>query len=161
MVGFLDAKEPTLAILRTVISNNNQIFNIGNYNFNCKTYGVISIEELKFANEDNEICQDSIKRLYRKNISLKYISLRLLDLRQMYHIEFKNDECLLYSNGQKTLSEILLEEGVAVLKPRFKDREFRYSFHKAQNRAKYEKKGMWSENIPGRCLSELVAQQKN
>lgn len=156
--GVLNAKEPTLAILLNIINNNYQIFNIGNYHFTCKTYGVISIEELKFANEDNEVCQNSIKELYKKNIYLKYISQHLLNIRQMYHFEFKNDECLLYSNGQKTLSEILLEEGVAIMKPRFKDREFQYSFMKAQSRARYDKKGMWSENIPGKCLAELVEQ---
>jgi len=157
----LNAKEPSLAILLNVINNNYQTFNIGNYHFICKTYGVISIEELKFANENNDVCQNSIKKLYKKNIHLKYISQYILKVRQMYHFEFKNNECLLYSNGQKTLSEILLEEGVAIMRPRFKDREFQYSFMKAQSRAKYDKKGMWSENIPGKCLAELVEQQKN
>ncbi|MEA2099695.1 MAG: thermonuclease family protein [Campylobacterota bacterium] len=158
LTSFLNAKEPTLAILLSVTSNNHQTFNIGNYHFNCKTYGVISIDELKFANENNLVCQESIKNLYKKNIHLKYISNKLLKLRQMYHFEFKNSECVLYSNGQKTLSEILLEEGVAIVKPRFKDREFQYSFKKAQSRAKNEKKGMWSENVPGKCLAELVEQ---
>jgi len=149
---FLIAREPTLAILLNVTNNNNQTFNIGNYHFNCKSYGVISLEELQVINKDNKVCQDSIKKLYKKDIYLKYLSMNLLKLKQMYHVEFKNDECVVYSNGQKTLSEKLLEEGAVVLNSKFNDKEFRYSFQKAQTRAKYEKKGLWSENISTKCL---------
>jgi len=153
--SFVDAKEPMMAILLDVKSNDEQILNIGKYSYYCKAYGVISIDELVLNNSSNEVCLNSIKSFYKKNLRLKYFSLNMLKIKQSYHIEFKDKKCVLYSNGQKTLSQKLLENGLVILKSRFKDREFKYSFVKAQNIAKNEKRGIWSENIPSKCLSEL------
>ena len=73
----------------------------------------------------------------------------------MYHIEFKNQECILYALGEKTLSELLLENGLAVCKPIFRDEEFKYLFYKAQLKAKTNKYGMWKENFINDCIAEL------
>ena len=147
----LKANEPTLAILLSIYSNTIQRFNIGNYNFYCKSYGVISIEELQNNNKPDSACQEAINEFYRKNKHFKYYSLNLLKLKQRYHVEFKDNECILYSNAQVTLSEILLSKGLVLLKKNFKNREFNYSYFKAQETAKHEKRGMWSEGIPSIC----------
>ena len=73
----------------------------------------------------------------------------------MYHIEFRESKCLIYAQGQKTLSEFLLEKGLAMNKPAFKDEEFRYSFEKAQANAKFLKLGMWNEPVEKECAKEL------
>jgi len=148
----VNANEPTLAILLNIHSNTIQKFNFGNYSFYCKSYGVISIDELQNSNKSNSVCQEAIDEFYKKNKQLKYFSLNLLKLKQRYHVGFKGEECILHSNGQVTLSETLLKQGLVILKRNFKDREFSYSYMRAQEVAKNEKRGIWSEQIPSKCV---------
>ncbi len=151
----LNSSEPVLATLNNVITNSIQQFSIGNYSFYCKAYGMISIEEITKHNASNSICTDTINKLYVKNKELQYYSNHILKLNQLYHIEIKGDKCIVYANGEKTLTEILLERGLGRMKVRFKDKEFKYLYTKAQKRAKVEQKGIWNENIKGKCLAEL------
>jgi hypothetical protein len=151
----LYAKEPTTAILDNVVSNEVQQFHIGSYGFRCVPYGVLSLEKLYTNSKLTSVCQKSIYNFYKKYPNLKYYSQKILKTQQMYHIEFKNQECILYALGEKTLSELLLENGLAVRKPIFRDEEFKYLFYKAQLKAKTNKYGMWKENIINDCIVEL------
>lgn len=157
IITSLFSKEPTLAILNLVISNTSQKFSIRNYSFECRAYGVVSIEDVMQKNSSSSSCRDSLNNLYSNNNRLQYFSDALLKSQQMYSLEFKNSECLLYANGQKTLSEFLLEEGLAALELNFKDNEFRYSFVKAELRAKRVKKGIWSKEIGNKCLADFIS----
>ena len=153
--NFLNAKEPFLAILLNIPSNGMQTFNYGNYDFHCNAYGVITLESLHNIAKSESICKKNIEKFYKKNPDLKYFSLRKLDVKQRYHIEFKNQECVLYASGDMTLSELLLREGLSIQKPNFNDDEFRYSFFKSQLKAKTQKKGLWKENIYESCVKEI------
>ncbi len=152
----LNAKEPVLATLEAVVSNNIQKFRIKNYSFYCEAYGVISLNEIGHKNISNSICLANLEKLYKKTLDLKYYSQKILKVNQQYSIEFKKNGCVVYAKGQKTLSEILLEKGLSVAESRFKDREFVSLFHKAELRAKISQTGLWSENIRGKCLLDLV-----
>ncbi|OIP56276.1 MAG: hypothetical protein AUK54_02540 [Helicobacteraceae bacterium CG2_30_36_10] len=149
------AKEPTLAILNTIISNETQKLSIGNYGFTCEPYGVLTLEKLYNNATMDYTCQDKIKTFYIKHPDLEYYSSSILHIRQMYHIEFKGKECILYAKGQKVLSEILLEEGLAVKQPAFDDEEYNYLFSKAQNRAKSNKKGLFEDDTLSACIDSL------
>ncbi len=151
----LSAKEDTLAILTNVTSNGVQKFNIGNSTFLCDAYGVLTLEKLYENSNIDSKCQDTIKNFYKKYPPLKYYTESVLSVQQMYHIEFKNQECVVYAKGQKILSEILLEEGLAVKNPLFKDQEFGYAFDKAQLNARFHKRGLWQEEILGACVDSL------
>lgn len=152
---FLNAKEPFLAILVDVTTNSIQRFTYGNYSFTCEPYGVITLEQLYQKSAPDSMCKSSIEKFYRKNPELEYFTLKLMKVQQMYHLEFKNKECIIYAMGEKTLSELLLENGLAMNKPRFKDEEFEFLYTKAQNRAMFAKKGLWGERIKKDCVSEL------
>jgi len=78
----------------------------------------------------------------------------------MYHVEFKEKGCVIYVQGKKTLSEVLLEEGLAVSQPSFQDEEYNYSFLKLQQRAKSNKKGLWGEDILKSCVDSLYKDAK-
>lgn len=149
------AKEPTMAILLDITTNSTQRFNIEQYSFYCKPYGVITLEKLYNNSKADSKCKESIGNFYKKHPDLKYFTNKLLKVRQMYHLEFKDKECVLYAKGQKTLSEILLSEGLAVNKPMFKDEEFSFLFKRAQINAKLKKKGVWGEKVLKDCISEL------
>jgi len=151
----LGAKEPLIAMLDNIVSNEIQKFGIGNYTFECKTYGVLTLETLYNSSTAGSICQKSIDKFYEKNPKLKYYADGILEYKQQYHIEIKNRECIVYAKGQVTLSELLLKEGLALKKPMFRDEEFDNYFTLAQRKAKIEKKGLWSENISTSCVEEL------
>ncbi|WP_294966854.1 hypothetical protein [Sulfurimonas sp.] len=151
----LDAKEPVLAILNNTVSNEVQNFTMGKYTFECRAYGLLTLEKLYNSSKVGSVCRNEIVKFYKKNPKLEYYADSLLENRQEYHVEIKNTQCILYARGQMTLSELLLVEGLAVLKPKFKDEEFESYFTLAQKRAKIDKKGLWGEKIFSSCIEEL------
>jgi hypothetical protein len=152
---FLYAKEPTMAILVDITTNSTQKFKIKKYNFYCTPYGVITLEKLYKNSKMDSKCKESINSFYKKHPDLKYFAIELLNVGQMYHLEFKNNECVIYAKGQRTLSDILLSEGLALNKPKFKDEEFNFLFERAQTNAKLLKKGVWGDKVLNDCISEL------
>jgi hypothetical protein len=149
------AKEPLLAMLENTLSNEIQKFGINNYSFKCKPYGVLTLERLYSDAKKGSLCQSSIDDFYKKNPKLKYYSEMILEYKQRYHIEIKETECIIYAKGEMTLSELLLNEGLAIKKPTLKDEEFDDYFTLAQRKAKIEKKGLWKEKIFNSCIEEL------
>jgi hypothetical protein len=149
------SKEPTLAILRTADTNEYQKFSIGMYEFICRPYGVITLEELFSRSETNSPCQKSINEFYLKNPMQRYFAQNILKNRQTYHLEFKQNSCVLYAKGKLSMSELLIKNGLAFKKPKFKDEEFEHSFTQAQNYAKRLEIGLFKEKIQNKCVSEL------
>jgi len=158
--SFVYSSEPTIATLRAVYSNSSQKFNIKQYEFLCKAYGVISVEDLYLESKVNSECKKSIDKFYKQNPNIKYFSANMLKLRNNYHIEFKNNKCILYAKGLNTLSEMLLLNGLAIKKSIFKDKEFDYSFTKAQLSSKVNKIGIYKNKINIKCIRELEAVDK-
>ena len=151
MLAGVYAKEPTLGILQNVYSNTLQQLSLDNSYFYCKAYGVVSLEEI-YANQQTDTgCKEAIKTLYIQEPLLQYFSAMLLKKKQRYHIELKQQGCLLYAKGQNTLSELLLKNGLALLRENFADREFDYAFYKAQRYAKSMKKGIWGDLFVAEC----------
>lgn len=151
------AKEPTLAILRAVYSNASQKFSISNYSFMCKPYGVVTIDELYAISKPDSSCKKSIDKFYRQNPKSKFYTHLLFKKRQTYHVEFKSSRCLVYAKGLNTLSELLLGEGLAFKKKKFKDIEFDYMFSEAVLRAKENGYGLYKSKIESECIEELSA----
>ena len=90
-------------------------------------------------------CKQRIKEYFSANPKQRYFAESALHVRQNYHIEFKDSKCLLYAFGQKTLSEAMLERGLAVKQSNFEDDEFKYLFTKAQYSARIKNMGIWSD----------------
>ena len=155
----LMAKEPFIAILVNIESNDLQQFTKSNYKFSCYQYGVLSIDELYRKSGFDSSCKESIKGFYNKQKDLKYYTHSKMKVMQAYSIDLKdNNRCIVYASGGKSLSESLLEEGLAVLKPGFKDEELGSYFHKSQLKAKMQRKGVWRDNITKECISDIYKQ---
>lgn len=152
----LEAKEPTIAILKSISSNDTQRFQINSNSFICEPYGVVSLEKIYAKSKKDSLCRKSIDEFYVKNRKLLYFSQSFLKLFQGYHIELKNLECVVYAKGQTTLSELLLSEGLAVNKNGFKDREFSSVYEKVSRTAKRDKKGVWNSSVLKDCASLIV-----
>ena len=154
---YIYALEPSLAILYDVNSNDTQKLNIGNYNFYCSPYGIHTLESLYKQSKPDSLCKKSIDKFYINNPNLKYFSADILHLKQRYHINIKENKCILYAKGELSLSELLLKKGLAVLKAKFKDKEFAYKFKSAQTQAKFIKNGLWDTDIQKNCISEILS----
>lgn len=146
-----NASEPILVQVTTIVSNEVQKVQANNFSFYSIAYGIVGVSNILNENKENKSCLKSIEELYLKNPKLKYYSQYLLKRNQLYHIEIKKQQTLLYAKGDKTLSLLLLENGLAIVANNFRDEEFKYSFIKAQKQAKRLKKGIWKKKIMQNC----------
>ena len=151
----LYASEPLLAILNKTVSNELQVFKIKQSSYYCQPYAVRTLESLYHQSGSESMCKKSIEKFYLQNPESQYFTSNLLKVKQMYHLEFKKERCILFAKGEKSLSELLLENGLALLKPNFKDKVYGTIYVKAENKAKFLKKGLWGENITSDCSAEL------
>ncbi len=151
----LSAKEPTLVTLNAVLSNGVQKFTLGNYSFYSRPYGILTLQNLYENASLNKGCKKTLENFYAKNPLLEHFSSEYLKIKQLYHIEFKGDRSVVYVKGEKSLAELLLEKGLAVVKPLFHDDEFIYAYNKAQLNAKMAKKGIWKESAIVQCINAL------
>lgn len=149
------AQKMVIAQLEEIYSNAFLRFSTSKYSFLCHSYGIVSLEELYANAQKDSQCKKNIEQFYGKYKEERYFSLRHLKQFQFYHIELKGDgKCIVYAKGEISLSQMLLREGLALKKPYFKDKEFKYSFTNAQKNAKFDKKGLWKEHIREKCISE-------
>ncbi len=153
------AQEPSLATLKNVHSNTLQKFIKGEYSFYCLPYGVLTIEDLYQNGSINMQCKKQLQLFYKQNPLDEYFASKLLKVEQKYHVDFREQRCIVYASGEKTLSELLLENGLAVVKPLFQDDEFLYSYNRAQLGARVAKKGVWNYSALVTCINALNKKQ--
>ena len=151
----LSAKEPVLAKYEGAISNATQYFSIGTYSFLCKPYGLITLESLYNNPSTNTICKQNIQRFFTRNPLDLFFVQKYFFVGQYYHVEFQKEWCIVYIKGRTTLSELLLRQGLGIMKPNFRDKEFISLFEKAQRSARDLKTGIWKDNIVKNCLGEI------
>jgi hypothetical protein len=158
-LALLVADEELFAILKNAGSNGTQKFSIGKNELECKAYGVVTLEALYQKSSADSSCRKKVEQFYKSNPNAKFFSSNMLKIMQMYHLELKKKGCVLYANGQQTLSELLLSQGLAFMKPAFEDEEFRALFYKAQTQAKLAKNGLWEEEIFHDCMVESYKEE--
>jgi hypothetical protein len=152
---FVLANEPTLAKMVSVDSNELQKLSIANYSFYCRPYGVITLDRLYKRSELNSGCKAKIKSYYQHNPQDLYFAESLFKKGQWYHLEFKQNSCVIYAQGEYTFSELLLKKGLAVREPQFSEREFKASFYKAQKVGRTNERGVWKDDVLKNCLAEI------
>jgi len=153
----LTAREPILSTLVKIVSNEVHEFKNGNYKYRCTPYGVYTLEELYRNAKEDSTCRKSIESFYKKKPDLFNYSYKMLNTFQSYPMIFKNQKCVINVAGEKSYSEFLLEEGLALKVPTKLDIEYDFLFLKVQKEAEREKKGLWSVNISKECASSIDA----
>lgn len=164
LVFFLNpliAKEPFIATLINIPTNDIQVYKHGNTKFSCLPYGVISIDEIYRKAKEDSICKLSIEKFYRKRKDLKHFTSSTLHIYQSYSLKIKKENrCAVNIAGEKTLSEFLIDEGLAIRKPSFEDKEYSYYFYRSEQNAKDKSKGMWKEKIVKNCMEYIDTSDK-
>ena len=145
----------SLAFLSAINREGTPLLRSGNTLFECHSYGILSLNELMKREEISTSCREELLKYEKQNpLDLNYV-FRHLRIEQKYHYEFIQNECILYSSGQVSFAEKLLQKGFAVMLPLFKDDIWFYRHSTAQKFAKIEKRGIWKNNLVSLCIAEL------
>ena len=150
------AKEPYLMELITIYDNGNYLFQHKKSTYLCSPYGVITLDKIYQQKSLNATCKKAIGEFIVSNAKLANYVYYRLKVREFYHIEFKNSQCLIFSKGQKSFSKELLLVGMAIIDPKLKDEIYSYKFRKAQQSALDAKRGLWKNYKVKTCVSELL-----
>ena len=150
----LDAKEPTMLMLKGNFSNVLQEFQIPpDYSFTCKPYGITTVDELLSSEKTTKECKNILRKFYVKNPELYTLYSRVLHRKSFYHVEYENKSCIVYAKGELTYSEILLKEGLALIQKNLKNEVFEPRFQSAQRSAELRKKGIFKDSDVLRCVT--------
>ena len=144
-----------LAFLSALSKEATPILRIENSFFECTPYGILTLNELVLRKELSLSCKKELELYKRQHPHDLRFSYKHLKIEQKYHFDIIKNECILYSSGQVSYSEVLLKNGLAIMRPQFRDDIWRYRHKKAQDFAKIEKKGVWENNIVNICITEL------
>jgi hypothetical protein len=145
------------ARLESVLSNSDQIFYLRNRDsfYLCQPYGVITLEDIYRNSKENSVCRDVLEKFYMQHADKKYFTLNHLKLQQYYMVNiYKDGRCIIHSDGMVSLSQKLLQKGLAMIQPNFHNKEYEYLFQKAQNNAIMGKKGLWNSTINHDCKAQ-------
>jgi len=145
--------EPTLGILKAVLSNNVMRFSIDAQPFTCKNYGIVTLDEIQgLQNTCNKLWVD----FQHKQPYSRYATQQFLKRYQQYHLEIlPNNRCLVYAKGKKTLSELLLEQGVAIREHTARNRFVDFKLKRAVRRARNRKRGIYAMPLLRSCIGVL------
>ncbi len=151
----LQAQEPRIMILDAIYANDSYLFRYKRSHIVCKPYGVWTFDQALRRDDISSSCKKVLADFIAHNPKLYYFAHYNLHLEQGYRVEKKKGECIIYPGSKRTLSEMLLAEGIAIKQPNFIDEEFRYRFFQAQATAKIHKRGIWKDAKISKCMSEF------
>ncbi len=143
--------EITLGILMSIRDNSSVTLNDRNRHIECSPFGIKPLEIL-MKEEGNSECAQSIQAFYRSHPHEKAFAREHLHLHQQYHYEQYPYGCVLYSNGAESYSEQLLNEGLAIIDPKFDQKEWNTKLRRANTRAKVLKKGLYEGEMGTKCI---------
>lgn len=150
----------TMATLEKIPSNTLLGFQTNNHRFYCQQYGIYDLDSFTQQKKVEPYCINGVKRIQKKYPLMQYFGQKHLKIYQNYHIVFFKESCQLFSDGPKSYAEVLVENGLAVVKPKFKNRDYYYYLlQKAQTRAKINKIGIWEVFGMNECVQSLYKEE--
>ena len=149
----LSASEPMIAELIKIQSSSQLLFRYKNTQFLCQNYGVIDVDTMYNDTNISKECRKRINDFYIYNPKSKNIAYYNFSIYQLYHVEIKNNKCLVFLKGSKTYSQYLIELGLAKPKPFFADKKYRQRFKNAFYEAKLVKQGYHKNPFLKNCMN--------
>ncbi|MEA1916316.1 MAG: hypothetical protein U9N42_02180 [Campylobacterota bacterium] len=148
-----------LFLLKKIYNNTYMKFKYKNTPYTCRPYAVVTLDEMEKSLVFNEVCQDAFKKYYINNPYAKSYAKLHLHLEQLYHLEpKKRRDCIMYSQGTRSYAESLLYEGLAVIKPSFRDELWKFRLNRAQLSAKDKREGVWGTTLLRECIAGIYAE---
>lgn len=143
-----------IALLTSIKSNASVALLDHNIPVTCEPFGVIPLEIMTANAASPELCRSEIQSFYRSNPHLKHFAREHLDIQQSYHYETVEKKCILYANAQESYSEMLLNEGLAVVDPKMNNKEWNEKFKRAEKGANIHQSGLHATLIKKYCIKE-------
>lgn len=144
------------ALLHTIDNNHFFHFSYKEIAFNCKAATVVTLGMQLENNTTSTQCRQSIQTFFKKYPKIPLAYQYVLHEDMTYTIKPYGKECFVMLNGATSWSEYLLEEGFAVLSNvielNFLNSAGYERLKLAQDRAKYHKRGLWSDIMVKNCI---------
>lgn len=130
----------------TLLDNNNPV--------KCEPHGIKTLEWLiRDAASPNE-CQKSVDVFYYAHPHQRLYAQEHLHLYQRYHYEKNDQGCILYANGPESYSEMLLNEGLAIVDEKYNNREWNEKLKRALIRGQKKKERIHDTDILKKCIEK-------
>jgi len=140
------------ARLESVSDNRYMTLRYHDADLRCEPYGVRTLEEIAADTATSESCRRLIDRYSRQEPLAALFARRELKRGMMYRFETKEQGCVVFARGRVSYGEWLLSEGLAVIRPGFRDRLYEFRYKQAQTGARRLKKGIWKEPVWSDCV---------
>jgi hypothetical protein len=154
LFGAYNSQQPIIGTLTHINANNTLLFNFSRVPYHCKSYGIYTLFDFLATPNITEDCKKGINEYFDKNPKERYFPQYTFKVFQQYHVSFKDRDCIISAQGQRTYATLQLERGLAVLKPRFTNKLLEYKYKRSQDMARKLKKGIWSNPKIMRCVTQ-------
>lgn len=153
--GITGGRFGTFGILQHAPNSGFLYFKVKNSSVTCKPYGIISVHEILYDTNASKRCREAILNYFHKNPKDYYFSDYHLHLQQMYHLEYKPDACVVYSNGSVSYARELLRNGLARVKKGFNDPLLKKRYKAEEEGAKFFRRGIYHSTVLRDCMGEF------
>ncbi|MDD5211579.1 MAG: hypothetical protein PHV62_04130 [Sulfuricurvum sp.] len=120
----------------------------------CEPHGIKTLEWMIRDAVSPAQCQKSVDAFYVNHPHERLYAQEHLHLYQTYHYEKNDKGCILYANGAESYSEMLLNEGLAIVDDKYKNNEWNEKLKKALLRGQSKKGRISESDILQTCIEK-------
>ena len=144
MLGQLAGIENNSAM--TLLDNNSPV--------RCEPHGIKTLEWMIRDAATPTECQKSVDAFYYTYPHERVYAQEHLHLYQTYHYEKSDRGCILYANGPESYSEMLLNEGLAVVDEKYNNTEWNEKLKRAALRGQKMQGRIQESDILQKCIEK-------
>ena len=120
----------------------------------CEPHGIKTLEWMIRDAATPSACQKSVDAFYISHPHERIYAQEHVHLYQTYHYEKSDKGCVLYANGPESYSEMLLNEGLAVVDNKYNNGEWNEKLKRAFLRGQQKKGGIHGSDILQKCIEK-------
>jgi hypothetical protein len=137
------------------IENNSEMTLLDNNNpVKCEPHGIKTLEWMIRDAATPAECQKSVDAFYISHPHERLYAQEHLHLYQTYHYEKSETGCILYTNGPESYSEMLLNEGLAIVDDKYNNSEWNVKLKRALLRGQSKKERIFESDILQKCIEK-------
>jgi hypothetical protein len=139
----------------TSIENNSAMTLLDNNKpVKCEPHGIKTLEWMIRDAASVGECKKSIDIFYISHPHERLYAQEHLHLYQTYHYEKSDKGCILYANGPESYSEMLLNEGLAIVDDKYDNYEWNEKLKRAFLRGQSKKERINESDILQKCIEK-------
>lgn len=143
-----------LGQMKSIKNNSEMILLDNNKPVKCEPHGIKTLEWMIRDAASVSECQKSVDAFYVAHPHERLYASEHLHLYQRYHYEKDDKGCILYANGPESYSEMLLNEGLAIVDEKYNNREWNERLKRAFLRGQSKKERVSQSDILQKCIEK-------